>query len=84
MKVESILIDNQGFLSIERIQGHQKPCFCPIASPNMTIRCGDWCPHFSEPFYREVTPTGQLAEIHLSCQAGTDIKGKLTDNRKEA
>ena len=83
MRVESILIDSQGFLSVERILGKMKPCFCPIASPNMTIRCGDWCPHFNEPFFLDARAGDPVAELRLSCQSGTSFKATIKDERGE-
>lgn len=46
--VEKINIDSQGFLSLIR-KGRRVITFCPYASSNMTIKCGDWCPMFGEP-----------------------------------
>ena len=83
MRVESILIDSQGFLSVERILGKLKPCFCPIASPNMTIRCGDWCPHFNEPVFQGSHVGDPVVELHLSCQSGTSFKATIKDRRSE-
>lgn len=81
MRVESILIDSQGFLSVERIPGKMKPCFCPIASPNMTIRCGDWCPHFNEPVFHGTQDGIPIGELHLTCQSGTSFKATIKDER---
>ena len=73
----SILIDNQGFLHLERSDGC-KPCFCPYASPNMTIKCGDWCPQFGQPANSSNTPTWDSLTLHCT---GVILSGTITDNR---
>ena len=72
-----ILIDNQGFLYLERPDGC-KPCFCPYASPNMTIRCGDWCPQFGQPTSSDNPMI--LDSLPLHC-TGVILKGAITDDR---
>ena len=75
-----MIIDNQGFLAIGRA-GVFKPSFCPYASSNMTIRCGDWCPQFGEPVPSSINKPGQL-DLHCT---DTRLEGLLQDQRnKEA
>lgn len=80
MESTAIQIDFNGFLSRER-NGKMKLCFCPTASPNMTIKCGDWCPFFGEPVISPLSkvPIGRLT---LSCQSKLTFEGVILDYRE--
>ena len=75
--VEKIHIDSQGFLSLVR-KGRRVPTFCPFASSNMTIKCGDWCPMFGEPI--QASGDKYLLQFHCAPCARI-IMGALDDNR---
>ena len=73
-----IQIDSNGFLKRYRAT-KMKHCFCPYASNNMTIKCGDWCPHFGEPVMQ---PSSNNGSLYLSC-CGTKFEGIIQDDRWE-
>lgn len=73
-----MMIDSNGFLAIAR-SGEFKPSFCPYASNNMTIRCGDWCPQFGEPVPSNINKPGQL-DLHCT---DTRLEGLLVDKREK-
>lgn len=77
------VIDPNGFLQRER-KGKLKPLFCPLASPNMTIKCGDWCTHFGEPVYDPKQMTGHEGGIVLTCQSSPALTGIILDQREAA
>jgi len=77
LDVDQICIDKQGFLSLVR-KGRSVLSFCPYASSNMTIKCGDWCPMFGEP----MLAGGDRYMLQLHCSnTSRIILGKLEDNR---
>lgn len=75
--VDKIQIDNQGFLSLVR-KGRPVLSFCPYASSNMTIKCGDWCPMFGEPVHAGADR--YMLQLHCANTARI-ILGKLEDDR---
>lgn len=77
MNQQKIQIDSNGFLQLER-KGRLKPVYCPVASPNMTIRCGDWCPFFVEP---EMSGQ-QTGTLLLACQSKIGYQGIILDERE--
>ena len=74
------VIDPNGFLQRSR-KDKLQPQFCPMASPNMTIRCGDWCPHFGEPVYDPKQLTGHEGSLVLTCQSAPVLNGIILDQR---
>lgn len=75
--VDKIQIDSQGFLSLVR-KGRSVAAFCPYASHNMTIKCGDWCPMFGEPMF--VGDDRYMLQLHCA-NTSRLILSKLEDNR---
>lgn len=74
------VIDPNGFLQRSR-KDKLTPQFCPVASPNMTIRCGDWCPHFGEPVYKPTSQMQHAGSLTLTCQSAPVLTGIILDQR---
>ena len=77
------IIAPNGFLQRSRKDKLQVQ-FCPLASPNMTIRCGDWCPHFGEPVYELTGLTRHTGTLTLTCQSAPVLSGIILDQRYES
>ncbi len=54
-------IDSRGYLFIER-SNELKIQTCPVRFDGE--RCGDWCPHLSEPYKGQNSPKTVLALCH--------------------
>ena len=72
-------IDTRGFLVIYR-NGHRRIIFCPFASKDMTIHCGDWCPLFGD----VVRFDDGTAALQFFCASTRHVMhGHLEDQRND-
>lgn len=76
-------IGTEGWLYIER-NGEMKKQMCPFVNTGifaLAPGCGDWCPHFDEPFrLKNGTMNVQLALCHGTCLKFTE----LADEREKS
>ena len=80
------IIEENGWLSIERPGGLKKQC-CMFGAtfPNGDIFCGDWCPAFREPYtQKENSGKTIVVELQLCQQVGTLCFDEVEDQRRDA
>ena len=77
-----VVIDEQGFLGIERAKGRVEPGFCPKGPANQghDKKCGDWCALFGEPNGGVLQSAVAGSQLEL-CE-GRVLRGAITDLRK--
>jgi len=77
-------IDKFGHLFIYRKSRYRAQC-CPFinSSENMSICCGDWCPHFGEPEFHEIPSAGKIIKewILRICQNKILVFDEFIDER---
>lgn len=80
-------ISREGWLWLQRIDGEvSKPQLCPFALEDATC-CGDWCPHFSEPYERASqlpeSDSGDRELVIDICHGKQLVFSELRDDRRE-
>lgn len=75
-QLPKIVIDNNGGLCLTRYRAGKEHLIEQGCNQSLELRCGDWCPHFSEPI--------GVDEFYLSLCNGTVLTAPLLiDDRKK-